>query len=153
MHFPKRVEILDWWHALEHLWAASNGVFGEGSAQAKEWLEARKQELWHGRVEAVLVALQQAAQSERGEAAAKEIHYFETNKERMRYDQFRARGYPIGSGTAESACKRLVEARLKQSGMCWSKGGGQAVLNLRAALLSNRWEEAWQDSRPLPKAA
>lgn len=57
LHFPKRVEVLDWYHAVEHLWAAGKDRWGEGSTQAKEWVEARKQELWEGQVEAVLAAL------------------------------------------------------------------------------------------------
>ena len=71
----------------------------------------------------------------------------------MRYKEFRSKGYPIGSGTVESACKRVIGARVKQAGMCWRRAGAQAVLTLRAELLSGRWEEAWQMTRPLRKAA
>ena len=112
-----------------------------------------KEELWKGEVETVMAALQQVAKLPQGKAAEKEIHYFETNKERMRYPQYRSKGYPIGSGTVESACKHLIGARLKQSGMCWSKDGAQAILNLRAAKLSNCWDEAWQTTRSLRLAA
>lgn len=153
LHFPKRAEILDWWHAVEHVWAAGNGVFGEGVLAAKGWVEDRKTELWEGKVEEVISALRQAAAQPQGKAAEEEIHYFETNKERMRYDKFRAKGYPIGSGTVESACKRVIGARVKQAGMCWTKPGAQTVLSLRAALLSGRWDEAWQVTRPVRKAA
>ena len=148
LHFPKRVEVLDWYHAVEHLWAAGKDRWGEGSVQAKEWVAARKEELWEGQVEMVLAALDRA-----GEAVAAQVHYFETNQERMRYAQFRARGYPIGSGTVESACKRVIGARLKQAGMCWSKAGAQAVLSLRAELLSGRWNTIWPATRPQSKAA
>ena len=153
LHFPKRVEVLDWYHAMEHLWAAGKGLFGEGTEEAKQWVETRKEELWKGEVETVMAALQQVAKLPQGKAAEKEIHYFETNKGRMRYPQYRSKGYPIGSGTVESACKHLIGARLKQSGMCWSKDGAQAILNLRAAKLSNCWDEAWQTTRPLRLAA
>ncbi len=57
--------------------------------------------------------------------------------------EYREAGYPIGSGTVESACKRLIGARLKGAGMCWSKRGSQGVLTLRAELLSDRWEQSW----------
>jgi hypothetical protein len=87
-----------------------------------------------------------------GEAARSEIHYFETNRERMRYCEYRAAGYPIGSGTVESACKRLIGARLKAAGMCWGKRGAQGVLTLRAELLSDRWEQSWSKTR-IRKAA
>lgn len=153
LHFPKRVEILDWWHALDHLWAAGKGLFGEGTDEAKAWVKAREAELWAGNVEAVLAALWVEADKPRGKAAADEIHYFETNKKRMRYDRFRASGYPIGSGTVESACKRLIAARIRESGMIWTQQGAQAILTLRAELLSDRWDEAWRDTRRLRRAA
>jgi hypothetical protein len=153
MHFPKRVEILDWWHALDHLWAAGKGVYGEGTDETKAWVKAREAELWAGDVEAVIAALKAEANKAKGKAAADEIHYFETNAERMRYHRFRARGYPIGSGTVESACKRLIAARIRESGMIWTQRGAQAILALRAELLSDRWDEAWRDTRPLRRAA
>jgi len=151
-HFPRRVEVLDWYHAVEHLWAAGNGVFGEGTPAAA-WVGDRKAELWAGKVAAVLAALGEAAAHPRGAAAAAEIGYFETNAERMRYDQYRAQGYPIGSGTVESACKRVIGARAKQAGMCWGQPGAQGVLSLRAELLSGRWEQTWPATRPRPKVA
>jgi len=153
LHFPKRVEVLDWWHALDHLWAAGKGVFGEGTDKAKAWVKARETELWAGDVEGVIAALRAEAGKEGGQAAADEIHYFETNKERMRYAEFRAHGYPIGSGTVESACKRLIAARIREAGMIWTQPGAQAILALRAELLSDRWDEAWKETRPLRKAA
>lgn len=153
LHFPNRVEVLDWYHAVEHLWSAGKGVFGEGSALALTWVEGRKAELWGGKIEEVLAALAHQAKQPKGKAAQDEIHYFETNRERMRYKEFRSKGYPIGSGTVESACKRVIGARVKQAGMCWSRPGAQAVLTLRAELLSGRWEEAWQMTKPLHKAA
>ena len=153
LHFPKRVEVLDWWHAVDHLWAAGKGAFGEGTAQTTAWVEARKAELWEGRVDAVLAALQAAASKPGGKAATDEVHYFETNRERMRYSEFRAKGYPIGSGTVESACKRVITHRVRQSGMRWTEPGAQAVLTLRAELLSGRWDEAWQATRLRAKAA
>ena len=66
----------------------------------------------------------------------------------MRYAEFRAQGYPIGSGTVESACKRVIGARPKQAGMRWTKAGAQAVLSLRSQLLSGRWEAIWPLTRP-----
>jgi hypothetical protein len=116
-------------------------------------VEERKQELWEGRVGAVLAALKREEGNQEEQAAASEVHYFQTNQERMGYAAFRAKGYPIGSGTVESACKRVIGARLKQAGMCWTKAGAQAVLSLRAQLLSGRWETIWPLTRPQLKAA
>lgn len=148
-HFPQRIEVLDWWHAVEHLWAAGNGVFGEGTAKAARWVAARSDRLWDGRVDLVRRALRQAAKEPHGEAAAAELAYFETNADRMDYAQFRAAGYPIASGAVESACKRVIGARTKQAGMQWTTAGAQGVLSLRAELLSERWDETW----PLTRAA
>jgi hypothetical protein len=154
-HFPNRVEVLDWYHAMEHLWSVGNGIFGQGTPEAVRWVKRWEGELWEGRVEAVIVALHRESKREgvEGEAAREQIHYFETNKERMRYSECRAAGYPIGSGTVESACKRLIGARMKGAGMCWGKKGAQGVLTLRAELLSERWEQSWPKTRSLRKVA
>ncbi len=158
LHFSNREEVLDWYHAMEHLWAAGNGIFGQGTAEAVRWVKQWEHELWEGRVEAVIVALHRESRregeaGEAGEAARSEIHYFETNKQRMCYCEYRAMGYPIGSGTVESACKQLIGARLKGAGMEWSKPGAQGVLTLRAELLSERWKQGWPKTRSLTKAA
>ena len=146
LHFPNRVEVLDWYHAVEHLWAAARDRWGEDSTRVEAWMEARKEELWEGEVAAVLTALRAG----KGES---EVHYFETNRHRMRYAEFRAQGYPIGSGTVESACKRVIGARLKQAGMRWTRMGAQAVLSLRTQLLSGRWDAIWPATRPQLKPA
>ena len=146
LHFPNRVEVLDRYHAVEHLWAAARDRWGEDSARVEAWMEARKEELWEGEVAAVLTALRAG----KGES---EVHYFETNRHRMRCAEFRAQGYPIGSGTVESACKRVIGARLKQAGMRWTKMGAQAVLSLRTQLLSGRWDAIWPATRPQLKPA
>ena len=147
-HFAQRVEALDWWHAVEHLWAAANGVFGEGTDAATRWVAARTARLWEGRVDLVRRALQRAARMAGGAAAAAELAYFTTNAARMNYGAFRAAGYPIASGMVESACKRVIGARAKQAGMQWTRLGAQAVLTLRAELLSDRWEDSWPLTRP-----
>jgi hypothetical protein len=150
-HFPQRVEILDWYHAMEHVWAAAHDAYGEGSPQAQSWADAQENLLWNGRTAELLIALQTMAQLYPTIQA--QVHYFRSNQTRMRYDQYRASGYPIGSGPVESACKRLVGRRLKPTGMRWSPEGAQAILHLRAALLSERWDEAWARTRSSPKLA
>lgn len=152
-HFPQRVEVLDWYHALEHLWAAGNGVFGEGPAGAQAWVAAREAELWAGQVGAVQAALRAAAAAPGGAVAGAQEHYFATNAAWMDYARYRAAGYPVGSGVVESACKRVVGGRAKGAGMRWSTAGVQAVLTLRAELLSGRWEASWAETDALPKAA
>jgi hypothetical protein len=73
----------------------------------------------------------------------KELWYFRRNRHRMRYAELAAKGYPIGSGVVEAACKTLVTQRLKRSGMRWRHEGGQAILTLRALCQSDRFERGW----------
>jgi hypothetical protein len=150
LHFPKRIEGLDWYHATQHLWAAAKGVFGEGTDEARHWVTAQKDALWVGKVPSVLASLRHAATLGHGQAAQDEIHYFESNQTRMDYGTFREQGCPIGSGTVESACKQVIIARARLAGMRWSTAHLQGVLSLRAELLSRRWAQAWPLTRPAP---
>lgn len=151
---PEAVCIVDWWHATEHLWDAAQALFGEGSAAAKDWEQAREAELWAGRVEKVLGALQEALPAAEGEArqvVQEQITYFTNQCHRMRYDEYRACGYQIGSGTVESACKRVIGHRLKQAGMIWSEEQAVAVATIRAALLDGRWDDFWRQRAFTPR--
>ena len=153
LHFPYRVEILDWYHAMEHLWAAGKAGLGEGKPETTIWVKAQETLLWQGKPQAVIAAIEALAVQSGAEALRRELNYFRTNQERLDYARYRACGYPIGSGMVESACKQVVGARLKGAGMCWSKPGAQAVLTLRCSLTSNRWSQDWQLTAPLPMAA
>ncbi len=151
---PEAVCIVDWWHATEHLWEAAKALFGEGSVAAQEWERAREAELWDGQVEKVLAALRQALPTATGDAlqaVQEEITYFTNQRNRMRYDEYRASGYQIGSGTVESACKRVIGQRLKQAGMIWSEPQALAVASIRAALLDGQWDGFWQKRSFSPK--
>jgi len=81
------------------------------------------------------------------------VGYLFNHRSRIRYNQFRQAGYPLGSGTVESACKLVMQERMKQAGMRWSREGAQAMLALRGVLLSERWDEVWATFRPKPKLA
>jgi hypothetical protein len=72
------------------------------------------------------------------------IGYYENNREHMRYDEYLAAGYPIGSGVAEGACRHLVKDRLEQTGMRWVLEGAQAMLYLRATYLNGDWEAFYE---------
>ena len=148
VHFAQRVEILDWYHATQHLWAAAHGVYGEGTAEATRWAKQAENALWDGRPQEVLDLLDRTAQEPAGQAAGDERHYFATNQGRMAYQRYREQDYPIGSGLMESGCKQLITARACQAGMSWTKPGLQPVLALRAELLSGRWDQAWSLTRP-----
>lgn len=83
--------------------------------------------------------------SERRQVVDRVIRYYGRNTERMRYAEFRSRGLPIGSGVVEAACKCIVNARLKRSGMRWTREGAQHVLNLRVRVKSGEWDSFWRE--------
>jgi hypothetical protein len=138
-HFGARVEIVDSFHAAQHLHAAGRALFGEGEA-ATGWARARSAELLARGPTPVLAALRAAAAptAEARKALQTERGYFRTNAERMAYPEFRLEGLPIGSGAIESAADHLVQRRLKRAGMRWSEAGADAILMLRARLRSGR---------------
>jgi hypothetical protein len=137
-HFGERIEIVDYYHATQHIWTVAKAVYGEGSAKAKRWADRHCRRLL-ARGPAPLVRAVRAI-TKRPPALAEllrqEAGYFRTNAARMDYPTFRAQGLPIGSGAVEAEAKRLVQQRMKLSGARWSHPGAQAVLNVRGRLLS-----------------
>lgn len=145
-HFPGAVHIVDLYHAREHLSAVGRLAFGSGSEPGKAWVAARRDELDEGDVEVIIAAIRKLRSSDPKvqDEFRKEAEYFETNKLRMCYKHFRARGFFVGSGVVEAGCKTVIGHRLKQSGMRWTVAGANAVIALRCRLLSNRWDDLWQ---------
>jgi hypothetical protein len=150
-YFPEAVQILDYYHAVEHLWAVARLCLPAdppeaASAAASGWVAARKEQLLADQVRAVCDAIRALptptteAQVCREEA----VGYFERNAERMRYRSFREAGYQIASGVMEAACKTVVHQRLDQSGMHWRAETADAVVALRA----NRLSDQPRDLRP-----
>jgi hypothetical protein len=140
------VRILDFAHAIAHLGQVAHAQFGPGTAAASEWLGQQAHALRHGEEEQVLIGLAQLSTS--GPAEARELAratqaYLRTRREQIRYQTFAAAGYPIGSGCVESANKLVVEARLKGSGMHWSRAAVNPMLALRTLLANGRWETEW----------
>jgi hypothetical protein len=150
MCFARCVQILDWWHAVQYLWLIAGATFGEGSAQAALWVEQQKQLLAQSNLRLILHHVRQLYP--RGQPVPdpvrKAVLYLFHHRWRMRYREFRQAGCPIGSGTVESACKVVVQQRMKQAGMQWSRTGAQAMLALRCALLSDRWSLVQPDATP-----
>lgn len=143
---PKgRIEIIDFYHASEKLWEVSRAVFGEESPKGKCWAQRWSRKLYDSDATRVMAALRRLRP--RGPAAReclrKNLAYFRTHRSKMHYRDFRAKGYFIGSGVVEGGCKHLVGARLKQAGMRWTPDGAQAILQLRLALLNDRWDYLW----------
>jgi hypothetical protein len=137
-HFGERVEIIDYYHATEHVWRLANAFYGEGSDKAKDWARKQCRRLLAQGAKAVLRALGaiRKCRAEAKETLRLERGYFQTNQARMAYPTFREQGFPIGSGAVESEGKRLVQQRMKLPGARWSEPGAQAVLNVRSQLLS-----------------
>jgi hypothetical protein len=137
------VEIIDWWHAVERLWTIARTVLGDESPYVVVWAARLKTLLWQGRMRQLFHEIRR--KWPRGKELPKDLRlaigYLLRNRARMRYAEFRAQGYPTGSGTVESACKTVVQQRCCQSGMRWSQPGLRAILSLRCALLSGRWRE------------
>jgi hypothetical protein len=139
--------ILDLPHAQQHLWAVSQAAFGLGSAAGREWVQDPLTALERGQGEQVLTALSTlAAEREQvapevASLARKTAEYVRRRLEQIAYPRFVAVGYQIGSGLAESACKRFGTDRMKGAGMRWTIGGAQRVATLRMLVLSDRWDE------------
>lgn len=145
-HFPTAIQIVDLYHARQHLAQAAKLIFGSDSDPQSQWLRARTEELDGGRVETVIGALGRARPKDSAQQAAleREVNYFRNNAERMRYDDFRKRGLFVGSGVVEAGCKTVVGQRLKRSGMHWTVRGANAIIALRCLILSGRWESFWE---------
>jgi hypothetical protein len=143
---PEGPEVVDFYHAAEHLSAALGAAYGDGSVQTQRRFNDLRHVLRHDPegVDKVISALghlrRKHPQSKR---IATELEYFRNNRHRMRYEELASQGIPIGSGLVEAACKTLVAQRLKCSGMRWGQEGGQAILTVRGWTQSERFDEAW----------
>lgn len=146
----KRTEVLDFYHASEYVWEAGNTVWGPGSAQAQRWGQQQCHALKHDGPGVVLrdLRLLSPSKSTLPEPVAQAITYFENQGKRMNYPEYVKRGLQIGSGSAESGVKQVVGYRLNQAGMRWNEDRAEAVSHVRAAILSNRWDEFWSNFSP-----
>ena len=141
-HFPKAIQILDLFHAKEHLGTVGKAIFGPESERTLPWIEEREAELDAGHIDAILAALRIYAA--RIVEAQHAIAYIEKNRHRMRYPEFRAQGLCVGSGVVEAGCKVAIGSRLKKAGMHWTTKGVNAIIALRCCRLSGRFEGFWE---------
>jgi len=133
------------------VWHCGKVLFGEETGATERWIHQRLSLLWEGQTRQLLNDLQQQYRCHRAgkrEALEDLCRYLSVNEEQMRYDVFRAKGYDIGSGAVEGACKHVVGKRLKQSGMIWSRAGSSATLALRICCLNGQWDSFWEQ-KPL----
>ena len=144
--FYGAIQIVDLYHAREHLAAIAKSVYGASALKSKQWMDARREQLDAGDVEAVIASLRRLRPSHTTvqEAVRTAADYFHANAKRMRYAEFRKQGLFVGSGVVEAGCKTICGQRLKQSGMHWTVRGANAIIALRCCQLSSRWEEFWE---------
>jgi hypothetical protein len=145
IHFPEHTVILDIIHATEYLGDTANTLRGEIPPHRTAWVRAYLEALLAGQTDAVITAL--AAEGKdptrtatQQQAVRRTVSYYRRNRPYMRYDEYLARGWPIGTGVVEGACGHLVKDRMEPSGMRWTPGGAQAVLDLRAVRRNGHWE-------------
>jgi hypothetical protein len=144
--FPHSIGVLDLYHVMEKLWLAAHAWHAEGSDAAETFVTARLQLLLEGKVTQVIAGLRRRLQThvlsnEKRRAVQNVIRYFKNNRAHMRYDEYMAAGFPIGSGVVEGACRHVVKDRMEQSGMRWTVPGAQALLDTRSVYLNGDWGE------------
>jgi hypothetical protein len=147
-YLPEAIAILDLWHVMEYLWKGAHVFHAEGSSAAEAWVSQRLQMLLEGKVGYVIGGLKQMVTKHALKGVYRKtvksiITYFHNNRTRMRYDEYLAAGYPIGSGVAEGACRHLVKDRMERTGMRWTVEGAQAILDLRSTYLNGDWAHFW----------
>src|SRR4051795_2220996 len=142
--------ILDLYHVMERLWKVAWCFFEERTEkrEAHQWVEERLKRLLEGKVDSVIrgmryQATQHGLKGQKRKTVRDAAAYFERNRDRMKYDEYLAAGYPIGSGVVEGACRHLVKDRMERTGMRWLPSGAQAMLDLRATYLNGEWDAFW----------
>lgn len=149
-HFPGAVQIVDLYHARQHLWELARKLHPNDEVSQKAWIKVHQKRLLEkGKIEKLVAAIGsiQPTNPEVAEKIRTEADYFETNMERMRYPQFRRQHLFVGSGVIEAGCKTVIGSRLKQSGMFWTVRGANAILALRCCHLNGRFEDYWEARR------
>jgi hypothetical protein len=138
--FTGATQIVDFFHACQHLAALAEARFGKASTEGQQWQKARQEDLRNNRLKNVLLeirAWQPRSQTKR-QLRHRTYLYFHHNAERMQYQTFLEKGYHIGSGVVEASCKQIVTQRMKLAGMHWRQESAEAIVALRAAQLSTQ---------------
>ena len=148
-HFPGAVQIVDLYHARQHLWDLARRLCPNDDAGQKAWMKIHQKRLDKGKIEKLVVSIRsiQSANPDVADKIRIEADYFERNAERMRYPKFRKQHLFVGSGVIEAACKTVIASRLKRSGMFWTVRGANAIITLRCCHLNGRFEDYWETRR------
>ena len=150
LHFPGVTQIVDLYHARQHLWEVARRLFPNEEGKQKAWMKIHQKRLLdRGKIEKLVGALRsiESSNPELIEKIRTEADYFERNAERMRYPKFRRQHLFVGSGVIEAGCKTVVAYRLKRSGMFWTVRGANAILALRCCHLNGEFEDYWEARR------
>lgn len=144
-HFPGAIQIVDLFHARQHLWDVARRLHPNQEAEQKRWMSIHQDLLDEGKIEDLVTALRAIASTspELLEKIRIEADYFDKNTERMRFPTFRAQHLFVGSGVIEAGCKTIVGSRCKQSGMFWTVRGANSILALRCCQFNGRFEDYW----------
>jgi hypothetical protein len=148
-HFPGAIQIVDLYHARQHLWKIAALLHPPDLVAKKLWMIPMKDLLDDGHIESLVTHLREIATAHADTAALsqevlKEAEYFATNAERMRYPEFRKNGLFVGSGVVEAGCKSVIGSRMKRSGMFWTVRGANAIIALRCCRFNGRFEDYWE---------
>ena len=148
-YFPGAVQIVDLFHARQHLWELVRKLYPNDAGKQKAWMKINQRRLDTGKIEKLVAALRSIVSTnpELADKIRTEADYFERNTERMRYPQFRSQHLFVGSGVIEAGCKTVIGSRLKQSGMFWTVRGANAIIALRCCHLNGGFEDYWETRR------
>ena len=144
-NFPNAVQIVDWFHAAEKIWKIGKETISN-QEKRQTWAEDRLNDLWMGRLENVRIDLRSldTRRAINVDEVQKEIGYFDNQQDRMKYDQYRLAGYPIGSGAVESGINGVVHHRMKRQGRGWKRDNVNPMLAALSELHSGRFRQEWE---------
>jgi len=149
-HFPGAVQVVDLYHARQHLWDLARKMYPNDTVSQKAWVKIHQKRLLDkGKIEKLVLSLR-STESPNPDVLDKirtEADYFERNAERMRYPKFRRQHLFVGSGVIEAGCKTVIGSRLKQSGMFWTVRGANSIIALRCCHLNGCFEDYWDSRR------
>ena len=142
--WPGASELLDFYHASQHLWDLGRALHADDEAATAQWVEPRRHQLRQGREKQVLaeIAKLKAPRGAAGKVVVREQNYFAAHAGRMNYRTIHRRGWPIGSGTVESACRQR-QCRFKRPGQFWTPAGMRHLSALTEARHNHHWDELW----------
>ena len=146
-HFPGAIQIVDLYHARQHIWGLAAKLFSGNDKLRKRWAKRLINKLNKGRIPSLVSEIRSfpTSDADLSKGLQTEAEYFEHNKDRMQYPKFRALGLFVGSGVIEAGCKTVIGSRLKQSGMFWTVRGANSIIALRCNRFSSKFEDYWDN--------